>query len=365
MGNYINPSDIDNWPSGLTEEEQEAIVLKAEQLVEEALEDYFYEKPFDMELNGNDRGRLFIPSRSKILSVADVYVDGVRLTPSWYDFDENSVFIDLRAAMNELHDGGFEKWKSAALPTYWTVSTAGTSTVSRDGTNQRNGTYCLEFAVDALNSDVFAYQDFHMTPNKDYTLELFYFMSLAAKTARWMLRDIGSNVWLTSVGTWAAAATWNNLANALAYTQEEVEFIAYPTYSNYRLYLDRLAATSSSIFWDDVSVKHKEGGGVSDPELLYRMRRAPALFPHGFNNIRVIGTQGWATTPQAIKQACIIIGKWENDPSLYSTVKKSEKIGDYSYTNALGDGFEYLTGILQADLLLQNYINRRPTVMAP
>lgn len=362
MGNYIDASDIDNWPSGITAEEQEAIIKKAEQLVEEGCSDIFYEADFDIELNGNERSRIFIPIKPKILSVADVYVDGILLSPTWYDFDVNSVFIDLRASMKELKDGGFEKWKNASDPTYWIEVLAGTSTVSRDSDHRRTGSYCLSLNVSAANDDVYVYQDFTLSPNREYTLSLFYYMSAAGKTARWMLRDLGSNVYLDSNGSWTTTATWNSLANQTSYTELELEFIAYPLYSKYRLFLGRLSAVSASIYFDDASIQKKEGAGVSDPEYIYRMRRRRALFPRGYNNIRVVGTMGWAVTPEPIKQACVIIAKWENDPTLYNTLMKSEKIGDYSYTTAAG--FQYITGIVEADLLLQNYVNSRPVIMA-
>lgn len=362
MGNYIDASDIDNWPSGITVAEQEAIIAKTEQLVEKGCGDIFYEGNFDIELNGNDKSRIFIPLKPKILSIADVYVDGILLSPSWYDFDENSVFVDLRASMNELKDGGFEKWKSASDPTYWIEVLAGASTVSRDSSHKRTGSYCLSLNVNAANDDVYVYQDFTLSPNRECAIAFYYYMSVVGKTAQWKLRDLGSNIYLDPNGSWTTTATWNPLANKISYTPVSLDFIAYPLYSRYRLYFDRLAAASSSIYLDDASIKHKEGAGVSDPEYIYRMRLRRALFPRGYNNIRAVGTLGWPVTPEPIKQACVIIARWENDPTLYGTLMKSEKIGDYSYTT-MGD-FQHITGIVEADLLLQNYVNSRPVIMA-
>lgn len=361
MGNYIDEDDVD-WPSGLASGESAEIIDKAEQIIEQGCKDFFYEKSFDLEINGNDKSRIILPIRSKVLSVAYVWVDGCLLSPSWYDYDEKSVYVDLRAAMNELQDGAFEKWESATDPAYWIASTAGTSVVQRNSAYERNGTYCLELQISAANDDAYVYQDFNMDPNKEYTLDIYYYMSVAAKTARWMLRDLNSNVWLQSTGSWTDTATWNTLANKTSYYHEEIDFHAYPLYGKYRLYLDRLVAASSSIYFDDLAIQHKEGAGVSDPEYLYRMRMRRALFPRGYSNVRVVGTCGWATTPEAVKQACIIICEWENDPTSHDKYFVAEKIGDYSYK--LGTGFKWVTGIYDADLLLQSYVSRRMVVAA-
>lgn len=364
MGNYIDETDVENWPSGLASGEAAEIIDKAEKIIEQGCQDFFYEKSFDLEVNGNDRSRIILPIRSKILSVAYVWVDGCLISPSWYDYDEKSVYVDLRAAMNEVQDGAFEKWKSATELAYWIAVEEGTSLVKRNSANERNGTYCLELAISAANDDAYAYQDFEMKPNKEYTLDIYYYMSVAAKTARWMLRDLNSNVWLQSTGSWTDSSTWNTLANATSYSHEEVDFYAYPLYGKYRLYLDRLVTASASIYFDDISIQHKEGAGVSDPEYLYRMKtQRGALFPRGCSNVRVVGTCGWATTPEAVKQAAIIFCEAENDPTLYPKTYKSEKIGDYSYAKT--DDFKFITGIYNADLLLQNYVSRRMVVVAP
>ena len=44
---------------------------------------------------------------------------------------------------------------------------------------------------------------------------------------------------------------------------------------------------------------------------------------------------------------------------------KSEKIGDYSYTNLAAAEVDVLTGIDKADMYLRHYIKRKAIVMAP
>jgi len=123
----------------------------------------------------------------------------------------------------------------------------------------------------------------------------------------------------------------------------------------------------NSIFLDPCT---SGSGGAFDPELMYRLASVyeAGIFPRGYNNIWIQGTYGdEGDVPEAIKQAAIILAEWENDPSLYSNIsyKKSEKIGDYAYTNLAGSQDEILTGILEADQFLRLYIKKKPIIMAP
>lgn len=114
------------------------------------------------------------------------------------------------------------------------------------------------------------------------------------------------------------------------------------------------------------------GSGSLSPELFYKLGEAMerGIFPRGYNNIRVIGTMGegeFADIPEAIKQAGVILIRWENDPTLYTYMglKKSEKIGDYAYTNLAGAEADILTGVMEADTFLRIYVKRKPIVLAP
>lgn len=92
MGNYITTSDIDNWPDGMSEENKQEIIDGVEHMVERITKDYFYAKEFDMKLNGNNRNRIYLPIRQKILSVTAVYVNEIELSSTEWNYDENSVF---------------------------------------------------------------------------------------------------------------------------------------------------------------------------------------------------------------------------------------------------------------------------------
>jgi len=209
-GHYLCAGHVDNWTSGITEEEQQEIIDKVEQIIDKVTETKWGGEAFDIKLNGNGKNRLFLPLETDILTVTNVYISCIELDPSWYTWDINSIYLD--------------------------PCTSGT--------------------------------------------------------------------------------------------------------------------------------------GILSPELYYKLGEAMdrGIFPRGYNNIWVKGTTGESVAvPEAIKQAAVILAKWENDPTLYTYtgLKKSEKIGDYSYTNLATTEADVLTGIGEADFYLRLYVKRKAILMAP
>lgn len=372
MGNYIDPSDIDNWPSGYDTADKVAKINEIEQFVEKTIGAVFYEQTFDLSMNGNNKNRIFPPLHNDIITVRHVYISGTELEPSWYKWDESSIYLNLDASMDELTDGEFEDWAGADALSFWLKTEAGTSTINRDSTDVYEGNYSCRFDIDVLNSDVFIYQSFTMLPSRDYTLSITRMMSAAGMTGQIMIRDSGSNVWLGSNGSWYDSAQWIEIANALTFTTFTLDFKANALYRDYVIYIDRKSAAGESIYWDDAQVKPEEvAAAVTDPEFLYRLSAtAPAgIFPRGFNNVRVVGTKGHAAVPQPIKQLCIILVKAENDGSLYTkTVYVSERIGDYSYSigSKLYEDIPIVSGIFEADKIFAQYMRqKKPIIMTP
>jgi len=108
-----------------------------------------------------------------------------------------------------------------------------------------------------------------------------------------------------------------------------------------------------------------ESGGLGDAEFDYFMRRVAqqgALFPHGLNNVRIVGTYGQAV-PAGIKAAAIILCQWKNGAVAYTTTYDSETIGRYSYKLAAGQPI--LTGCKEADDILRLFKRGKPIMMAP
>jgi hypothetical protein len=208
-GCYLCAGHVDNWPSGIDEDEQQQIIDKVEQIIDKVTGTKWCGEAFDIKLNGNGKNRLFLPLETDILTVTNVYISCVELDSSWYTWDINSIYLD--------------------------------------------------------------------------------------------------------------------------------------------------PCTS--------------GAGSLSPELYYKLGESidRGIFPRGYNNIWVKGTMGESAIPEAIKQAAVVLAKWENDPTLYSYagLKKSEKIGDYAYTNLATSEEDILTGIAEADFYLRLYLKRKAIIMAP
>ena len=110
------------------------------------------------------------------------------------------------------------------------------------------------------------------------------------------------------------------------------------------------------IYRDPRGVTH-EPGTLMEPSEFY----LNGYFPKGQRNIEIKGTIGHYSCPQAIKNACIVLARDENDPTLYEKYEfEKESMGRvYSYDRG---GAEYLSGIIECDRFLKRYVNRRPVL---
>ena len=366
-GCYLHEDDIDNWPAGYTEAEKQAIIDKVEQIIDKVTGTHWCATAFDLKLNGNNKNRLFIPLETDILSVTGIFIDCVELDSSWWTYDINSVFLDpcIGDSMwgsNAIQDGDFYNWKVANPTTdlyYWVETIAGTSTVNRDTAQVQVGNYCVRLDIDALNSRAAIDQKFSLYRNRNYRLAFKYLNSEAAKTAKFLLYNADLNVSLAGDGTWTAGQVYVSLANVVAWTDYSLEFTSHPDFANYNLFLENDAAASSSIYFDNAGILTAGIAAIAADI-------CDGIFPRGFNNVQVIGTHGESSVPEAIKQAGIALAKWENDPNSEAAMGlyKSEKIGDYSYTNLAAAEEDVLTGIDKADMYLRHYIKRKAILMA-
>lgn len=116
----------------------------------------------------------------------------------------------------------------------------------------------------------------------------------------------------------------------------------------------------NSVYLDPESVT----GGIDDPELLLRMKYKKGLFSKGTGNIKITGTYGWVSCPPAIKQAAIILCRYENDGTLYTAYDdiSSEKLGDHQFVRGVRK--KYMSGLQEVDKLIRNYIRRKPILGA-
>lgn len=63
--------------------------------------------------------------------------------------------------------------------------------------------------------------------------------------------------------------------------------------------------------------------------------------------------------PQAITKACIILCRYDNDPTLYTKYYKgTEKLGDFSYSTTE----KPLAGVRETDVLIRPYVRKKPMI---
>lgn len=95
--------------------------------------------------------------------------------------------------------------------------------------------------------------------------------------------------------------------------------------------------------------------GTVDPNFPFGSR----IFTKGTNNVDITCTVGHATVPAAIKNAAIILCRYENDSTLYcsNTMNEMEKFGDSTIKRG-----KFMTGVLDADRLIYRYIKRKPVL---
>jgi len=133
-----------------------------------------------------------------------------------------------------LSDGGFENWTSDTDLTNWTESKFGTSTINKESSVINSGSYALRCDIDASNSAAYAYQ-LSIPVGNWYRVSFYAKSSVAGKT---IYVDIGGNI---------GPATLTDLYVQYVKTGKSA---AAGTFA-----LIRSGAASSSLYFDDVSVK--------------------------------------------------------------------------------------------------------------
>lgn len=91
--------DVSNWPVTWEAVQKRRLVEEMEALVEKITHDYFYEKAFVAELDGNSKSRLFLGLKPDIVSVTKVEIYGEALDASLWSWDKKSIFVNPEQAM--------------------------------------------------------------------------------------------------------------------------------------------------------------------------------------------------------------------------------------------------------------------------
>jgi len=283
VGNYISTGDIDNFSTGNTSAQNNAIIDRVEETVDRITGDYFYPKTFHLFLDGNGKSQIFPKFKSKILSINEMAISEVGVST-----------IDFTSTGSEGSSGAY------------TVTLTKTGVTEDYYENDYLGIYDSSESVDYYWGSRITTNTATSSGVSVFTIEQPLPMTL------------------TTGDTVSIIYNWDWNENSV-YRSKPIT-ISEPSVLN----------EPSSFYWD-------------------------GKFPKGSRNIEIKGSYGWYECPEQIKQACIILTEYENDNTLYSRQgygMKSEKLGDYSYSKF--DKKKFLTGVIEADELLDRYIRQKP-----
>ena len=162
-----------------------------------------------------------------------------------------------------LVNGSVEAWDDAHTPTGWTTSPSGGSTTNRESSNPHSGSYCIRQDIDSSGNSAPDKQTFSLTPGARYRLTLWYKGTAPSGYVTVWLHSVGESVYLANDGSWRSVngGVGIVLPNASSWTEFTVDFDAHISHTNYYLQLQNDAGCeSSSIYWDDISIKPLTAG---------------------------------------------------------------------------------------------------------
>lgn len=98
VGNYISDTDVSNWAAGATTAQKLAIIKRVESRLERLCKDFFYPRPFGVDLDGSGGQVQNLRLIPNILSVTLVTISGVTLNAGYYSHDRHSLYLSTTNA---------------------------------------------------------------------------------------------------------------------------------------------------------------------------------------------------------------------------------------------------------------------------
>lgn len=97
IGRYITDSDVDNWSDAgiTTDAEKKPVIDRVEQTIEKQCKRIFWEKRFDIKVDGNGRDRIMITKFPEIQYVSDIRLYNVSLSSDVWTWNTRSVYREL------------------------------------------------------------------------------------------------------------------------------------------------------------------------------------------------------------------------------------------------------------------------------
>lgn len=101
---YIADSDVDNWPDGATDTEKKMVMNRVEERIEKLTKDFFYEKVFNVYIDGNGKDRLFLGLIPDIVKIIEIKISGIVLPSSWWTYNKDSVYLNPETVAGETEE---------------------------------------------------------------------------------------------------------------------------------------------------------------------------------------------------------------------------------------------------------------------
>lgn len=170
----------------------------------------------------------------------------------------------ITAANNSIHfgevkttDGRLETWASATNLTNWSELIAGTSTVNREATTVKYGSYSARFDVDASESNAGIYQTVTLVAGAAHRVS-FWHNTPVGSSISFQVKDSAGNQYLQADGSWNAAATWLFSNGTGAWAFHYLDFNAHASYMDYVITVVRGENMASlSQYVDDISIAQR------------------------------------------------------------------------------------------------------------
>ncbi len=113
-----------------------------------------------------------------------------------------------------------------------------------------------------------------MIPGARYKLFIWYKNSVVGKTSQLFVVNSTNNIGLKSDGTWGEYPSGMIISNSTVWTEYTIEFNAHVDYTVYKIILKRYSAASSSIYYDDLSLRQiPSEEGIVKPIVLPIVKR--------------------------------------------------------------------------------------------
>lgn len=154
-----------------------------------------------------------------------------------------------------LTNAGLETWASATDATGWLETVAGSSSVNRESSDKHAGSYAARLDIDASNNAAYIYQGVTLKDGY-YTFSVWH-KCAAAMYSYVLITSFSNEVYLNSSGLWQKTSAMAITCTSTTWTQYSITFKANPDYKGIFFCLLNGVNTSTSIYWDDASLKRE------------------------------------------------------------------------------------------------------------